>query len=236
MDSYRQFKQTNRPTDMSISVSNERRRRGRPCALERQNNDLLQAQLSSMISQSQFDFDSDFAKLNILPFITRRQRRARANDRERSRMQTLNEALDVLKSMLPIDYLLTEEVESDGQRKGECQSSPKLKKIDTLKLATKYIRILTELLNDNVCGASGNVDSSPVWSCSNTVTDSSSVESLSPSLAPFVPTYSANYVYASSSSLYFYEPTKYTSYATLQSEQHQLISQSQPNSTSNPIY
>ena len=235
MDSYRQFKQTNRPIDMSIGVTNERRRRGRQCALERQNNELLQAQLSSMVSQSQFDFDSDFAKLNILPFITRRQRRARANDIERCRMQRLNEELDVLKSMLPIDYLLTEEAESDGQRIGQCQSSPKLTKIYTLKLATKYIRILTELLNDNVSGASGNVDSSPVWSCSNTVTDSSSVESLSPSLAPFVPTYSTNYAY-SSSSLYFNEPTKYTSYATLQSEQHQLINQSQSNSLSNPIY
>lgn len=160
-----------------------RRRRGRPCALERQNNELLQAQFSTLISQSALDFDSDFAKLNIIPFIARRQRRARANDRERTRMQTLNEALDVLKSYLPLEYLVAPSSNREDRKTSQSSAILKLTKIDTLKLATKYIGILTDLLSENGQQV-GDLDLSSRWSWSYAATESaSSTESLSPSLA-----------------------------------------------------
>lgn len=157
-----------------------RRRRGRPCALERQNNELLQAQFSTLISQSALDFDSDFAKLKIIPFIARRQRRARANDRERNRMQTLNEALDVLKSYLPLEYLIAPSTNREERKTSQSSAILKLTKIDTLKLATKYIGILTDLLSENG-GGRGELDLSSRWSWSYAATESaSSTESLSP--------------------------------------------------------
>lgn len=155
----------------------ERRRRGRPCAQERQNNALLQAQFTSLLTESQLDVDSDFARLNILPFIRRRERRARANDRERTRMQTLNEALDVLKSCLPpLDYFGHTDViatKSSGQR--HCTSSVKLTKIDILRLAAKYIQMLTQMLSEiDSCCTTATVD----YPSSSS---SSSAHSLSPS-------------------------------------------------------
>jgi hypothetical protein len=177
-----------------------RRRRGRPCAMERYHNERLQAQFSSLISQSSVDFDSDFAKLNIIPFITRRQRRARANDRERTRMQALNEALDVLKSCLPLELLLRDfETENSLKQKkaaslasasaattnnnkapsqGQCDTPAtntntqviKLTKIDTLKLASKYIAMLTRYLNGGGVGGCGDLIE---WYSSGTMTESS---------------------------------------------------------------
>lgn len=188
---------------VSHKQEQQRRRRGRPCAMERYHNERLQAQFSSLISQSSVDFDSDFAKLNIIPFITRRQRRARANDRERTRMQALNEALDVLKSCLPLELLLRDfETENSLKQKKAASSAStsaatannktssqdqcdttttntntqvvKLTKIDTLKLASKYIAMLTRCLNGGGVGGCGDLVE---WHSSGTMTESSTTES-----------------------------------------------------------
>lgn len=60
----------------------------------------------------------------------RRQRRLKANDRERGRMHNLNEALERLRRTLPA-------MPDDG----------KLTKIETLRMAYNYISTLTRLLN-----------------------------------------------------------------------------------------
>jgi hypothetical protein len=66
--------------------------------------------------------------------LVKRQRRLKANDRERNRMKNLNNMLHELKSLLPYEF----------------ESSPsddKLTKIETLRMATQYIIDLTTLLN-----------------------------------------------------------------------------------------
>jgi hypothetical protein len=66
--------------------------------------------------------------------LVKRQRRLKANDRERNRMKNLNKMLHELKSLLPYEF----------------ESSPsddKLTKIETLRMATQYIIDLTNLLN-----------------------------------------------------------------------------------------
>lgn len=128
------------------------KRRGRPCASERHNNELLEKRLTSLIHS-----EDEFTKSNIMPFIVKRQRRVRANDRERNRMQTLNDALNELKDHLPIDFLVSElgsdldnsgSIETNGKKNKKKSNEEKLTKIDTLKLATKYIRLLTDILNE----------------------------------------------------------------------------------------
>lgn len=59
------------------------------------------------------------------------ERRSKANDRERSRMHGLNEALDELRSVLP----------------GITAEEGKLTKIETLRFAYNYIAALQETLN-----------------------------------------------------------------------------------------
>ena len=59
------------------------------------------------------------------------ERRSKANDRERSRMHGLNEALDELRSVLP----------------GITAEEGKLTKIETLRFAYNYISALQETLN-----------------------------------------------------------------------------------------
>ena len=121
------------------------KRRGRPCASERFNNEMMEKRLTSLIHS-----DDEFTKSNIMPFIVKRQRRVCANDRERNRMQTLNEALNELKDHLPLDFLVSElgsdldnssSTETNGKKSRKKSSEEKLTKIDTLKLATKYIRM-----------------------------------------------------------------------------------------------
>lgn len=58
-----------------------------------------------------------------------RNRRARANDRERNRMHGLNRALECLRQHVPI-----------------FSANQRLSKIETLRLAKNYIRALTEIL------------------------------------------------------------------------------------------
>ena len=138
------------------------KRRGRPCASERYNNELMQQKLTSLINSNR-NINDDFARLNVIPLIMKRQRRVRANDRERNRMQTLNEALYVLQQHLPIDFLLSlnliptqsldSSISSDSNANSKSKSKkpqePKLTKIDTLKLATKYIEMLTNFLRED---------------------------------------------------------------------------------------
>ncbi|RNA10068.1 neurogenin-2 [Brachionus plicatilis] len=134
-----------------VPVDQKLKRRGRPCASERYNNELLEKRLTSMINS-----DDEFTKSNIMPFIVKRQRRVRANNRERNRMQNLNEALNVLKEHLPLEFLMSEfssdldnSVSSDSKRQKKKSGEEKLTKIDTLRLATRYIGLLTELLNQD---------------------------------------------------------------------------------------
>ena len=88
----------------------------------------------------------------------KKQRRAKANDRERTRMQTLNTALEKLRLVLPA-----------------FPDETKLTKIETLRFANNYIYALTEMANsqengtipnlptggilDGMWGADGNTDS-----------------------------------------------------------------------------
>ena len=78
----------------------------------------------------------------VLANELKRHRRSRANDRERTRMRLLNEALEHLRTLLPIDSL------------NESSSSvpmidDKLTKIETLRTASAYIRLLTNLLDES---------------------------------------------------------------------------------------
>ena len=170
------------------------KRRGRPCASERYNNDLIQQKLTDLINSPNSKISEDFARLNVIPFIVKRQRRVRANDRERNRMQTLNEALVALQNCLPLDFLIankslitnlnntSDSFSSDSNTNSNIinnnksktvNDSTKLTKIDTLKLATKYIEFLTNTLNeDTACKMSAHT--SPVsTSCSPSLTASS---------------------------------------------------------------
>lgn len=63
--------------------------------------------------------------------IVKRTRRVRANDRERSRMHGLNDAMDELRKHIP----------NDG-------SAGKMTKIDTLRTAANYIRVLKMMLGE----------------------------------------------------------------------------------------
>ncbi|GFT77552.1 neurogenic differentiation factor 1 [Nephila pilipes] len=65
-------------------------------------------------------------------FSKTRVRRHKANARERNRMHSLNAALDTLRERMPIQ-----------------KTSPKLSKIETLRLARNYIVALSETLQDN---------------------------------------------------------------------------------------
>jgi hypothetical protein len=82
----------------------------------------------------------------ILATQLKHHRRSRANDRERTRMRSLNEALEHLRTLLPIDsssyYSST-----DSSNHGTI-AEDKLTKIETLRTASAYIRLLTDLLDD----------------------------------------------------------------------------------------
>ena len=91
--------------------------------------------------------------------LIKRQRRLKANDRERNRMKNLNKMLQILKSLLPFDF-----------NSGESASSTddKLTKIETLRMATQYIYELTNMLNlSDQASCSGT--SSPVLSSPNEI-------------------------------------------------------------------
>lgn len=83
----------------------------------------------------------------VLAKQLKRHRRSRANDRERTRMRSLNEALEHLRTLLPIDstsYCSS----TDSSNHGPILED-KLTKIETLRTASAYIRLLTDLLEDN---------------------------------------------------------------------------------------
>lgn len=142
------------------------KKRGRPCAIERYNNELMQQKLKSLINSNMPS--NEFAKNNIMPFIVKRQRRSRANDRERNRMQTLNGALSVLKQHLPLELLVNESTSDldasgsteDSKKNKKGKGEDKLTKIDTLKLATRYISLLSSMLRDDQDGSVCTVSSS----------------------------------------------------------------------------
>jgi hypothetical protein len=77
----------------------------------------------------------------------KRHRRSRANDRERTRMRSLNEALEHLRTLLPLDSLAYYS-STDSSNHGSVVED-KLTKIETLRTASAYIRLLTDLLEDN---------------------------------------------------------------------------------------
>lgn len=186
--------------DSSASL---KRKRGRPCAVERMRNEMMQQRLTSMINSNQVP-SAEFAKFNILPLIVKRQRRVRANDRERNRMVSLNGALKVLREHLPVEYLVDDQVEANQYEfmeanKRKKSSNIKLTKIDTLRLATKYISILTDLLNENDSDASNKLvtnlgmTSSSIGSTSSSSTSHIESESSSPVLYQTDTNYSMNY-------------------------------------------
>ena len=100
-------------------------------------------------------------KLVITPqILVKKQRRLKANDRERNRMKNLNKMLQLLKSLLPFDF------------NSDSSMDDKLTKIETLKMATRYIETLTNLLNltDNPTGSAAC--SSPSSTISSTSSSS----------------------------------------------------------------
>ena len=83
----------------------------------------------------------------VLAKELKRHRRSRANDRERTRMRLLNEALEHLRTLLPLDsnpYYSSTDSSNHGP-----MIEDKLTKIETLRTASAYIRLLTDLLEDN---------------------------------------------------------------------------------------
>jgi hypothetical protein len=83
----------------------------------------------------------------ILATELKRHRRSRANDRERTRMRLLNEALEHLRTLLPIDSTSCYS-STDSSNHGPIVED-KLTKIETLRTASAYIRLLTNLLEDS---------------------------------------------------------------------------------------
>jgi hypothetical protein len=97
-------------------------------------------------------------KLLLTPqIIIKRQRRLKANDRERNRMKNLNKMLQLLKSLLPFEF------------NNESSMDDRLTKIETLKMATCYIAQLTQLLklSDQQDTTVGSILSSPSSSASS---------------------------------------------------------------------
>jgi len=150
--------------------SNMNKRRGRPSAIERYQNEILQQKYTDLINSSSSQND-EYTKMNIMPFIMSRQRRQRANNRERSRMQTLNSAMNELKKHLPLELFLVDELKTTDMKntKKTKLSELKLTKIDTLKLATRYISMLSDLLQQDVNreGINSNPQSINNSFCSN---------------------------------------------------------------------
>nr|CDS25803.1 neurogenic differentiation factor 1 [Hymenolepis microstoma] len=71
-----------------------------------------------------------------------RNRRARANDRERNRMHGLNRALEALRQRMPV-----------------FAANQRLSKIETLRLAKNYIRALTDIVQSDNGGSDSQPDS-----------------------------------------------------------------------------
>ncbi|CAF1409112.1 unnamed protein product [Adineta steineri] len=83
----------------------------------------------------------------ILATQLKYHRRSRANDRERTRMRLLNESLEHLRTLLPVDSVSCYS-STDSSNHGTMLED-KLTKIETLRTASEYIRVLTSLLEDS---------------------------------------------------------------------------------------
>ena len=176
----------------NLSVSSEplTKRRGRPCAQERLNNELLEQHFNLLIKATAdnqrercgvIGDGGDQLMLDdtrIIPFVVKRQRRVKANVREKHRMQTLNEALEVLKQHLPPEWSLpvtttlssaSNDHSNSSRNSSICGGNAKLTKIDTLRLATSYIQTLSELIRQD--DESRLVMSSTMSHCSNPQTN-----------------------------------------------------------------
>lgn len=121
------------------------RKRGRPSFwsnleyLEQQQRKEQQENISS--DPSQLNTTSSTTTILTPQILIKRQRRLKANDRERNRMKNLNKTLQILKSLLPFDFTVGNN-SSGSSDKGD----DKLTKIETLRMATQYIYELTKLL------------------------------------------------------------------------------------------
>lgn len=81
----------------------------------------------------------------------RRVRRLRANNRERTRMHTLNQAMRTLRSILPSCYFT------------EDRPCEKLTKIETLRVAYQYIADLRLMLDSDDQPGSSNPEIAQLW-------------------------------------------------------------------------
>ncbi|CAF1528542.1 unnamed protein product [Rotaria magnacalcarata] len=98
----------------------------------------------------------------ILVTQLKHHRRSRANDRERTRMRLLNEALEHLRTLLPLDspvYYSSTDSSTNGPTLED-----KLTKIETLRTASAYIRLLTDVLENNNSNALSSTSTSNVYS------------------------------------------------------------------------
>lgn len=109
----------------------------------------------------------------VLANELKKHRRSRANDRERTRMRLLNEALEHLRTILPNDYF-------NDSNTSLPIAEDKLTKIETLRTASAYIRLLTSLLEDNPTPSS-SYEYSPIptynYASSSSSSSSSSLSS-----------------------------------------------------------
>ncbi|UJR26314.1 hypothetical protein I4U23_007652 [Adineta vaga] len=127
----------------------------------------------------------------VLATELRRHRRSRANDRERTRMRSLNEALEHLRTLLPLDSSSSSSSSSystDLSNQHCTLMEDKLTKIETLRTASAYIRLLTDLLDDNN-------HSSPTSHCSYQLSDHSQQTYQHSSYFGYPPTYSYYHSY-----------------------------------------
>lgn len=91
----------------------------------------------------------------VLATELKHHRRSRANDRERTRMRLLNEAMEHLRTLLPMDPNSC--YSSNDSSHQTSMMEDKLTKIETLRTASAYIRLLTDLLEDNTPSSTSNV-------------------------------------------------------------------------------
>ena len=91
----------------------------------------------------------------VLATELKHHRRSRANNRERTRMRLLNEAMEHLRTLLPMDPNSC--YSSNDSSHQTSMAEDKLTKIETLRTASAYIRLLTDLLEDNNPSSTSNV-------------------------------------------------------------------------------
>ncbi len=123
----------------------------------------------------------------ILATQLKYHRRSRANDRERTRMRSLNEALEHLRTLLPIDSSSLCYSSTDSSNHSPFVED-KLTKIETLRTASAYIRLLTDILEDNNPSSTSNL-------CSYNMSDHQQQVYQQPSYLSYAPTCSYYHPY-----------------------------------------